>query len=212
MYTEKNQNRMNEYGCLLEIKDYQFTRDGRAVISTLGKKRFRVVSSQVKDGYIVAQVEWVKDVRVESEQEKRDLQVLHDKVYDMACKWYDIIQKEKKDKIYEIYGFNELPEKEENIQLNDDGPNWHWFLLNILPIEQDYQFRFLTKTSLALRLNQLMKILTVLLTQFENEQNRPPSPPRVQTRSTSLTSLNALSEASATSLISDMDTISSGLQ
>lgn len=70
MYTEENANHITEYGCLLEIKNYQFTRDGRAIISTFGKKRFKVVSSTTKDGYIVAQVEWIKDVRTETDAKK----------------------------------------------------------------------------------------------------------------------------------------------
>jgi len=40
---------------------------------------------------------------------------LHDEVYDLALKWYDIIPSDKKEKIYEIYG--EIPEKDANIEL-----------------------------------------------------------------------------------------------
>ena len=69
MYTERTPNHITEYGCLLEIQNHQFTRDGRAIISTIGRNRFKILSSKTKDGYIVAQVEWVKDVRVESVQE-----------------------------------------------------------------------------------------------------------------------------------------------
>ena len=137
MYTEENANHITEYGCLLEIKNYQFTRDGRAIISTFGKKRFKVVSSTTKDGYIVAQVEWIKDVRAETDAKKDgiffwasnakwikdlifytkilELKVLHDEVYYLALKWYSIIPADKKEKIYEIYG--EIPEKEANIEL-----------------------------------------------------------------------------------------------
>ena len=71
MYTERSANHITEYGCLLEIKNYQFTRDGRAIVSTFGKKRFKILSSKIKDGYVVAQVEWIKDIRVVTEREKR---------------------------------------------------------------------------------------------------------------------------------------------
>lgn len=46
----------------------------------------------------------------------------------------------------------------------DNGPVWHWFLLNILPLENDLQYRFLTKTSLKDRLKQIKRIVQVLLT------------------------------------------------
>ena len=55
---------------MLEIRTHQFTRDGRAVVATIGGRRFKVLNSSTKDGYTVAQVEWVKDIRVENEQEK----------------------------------------------------------------------------------------------------------------------------------------------
>ena len=41
---------------------------------------------------------------------------MHDEVYKLACTWYSYIPPIKKDKIYEIYGFNEIPAVEENIQ------------------------------------------------------------------------------------------------
>jgi Lon protease-like protein len=80
MYTEENTSHITEYGCLLEIKNYQFTRDGRAIISTFGKKRFKIVSSKTKDGYIVAEVEWVKDTRVETDQ-KREGKIINLKIF-----------------------------------------------------------------------------------------------------------------------------------
>lgn len=46
----------------------------------------------------------------------------------------------------------------------DNGPVWHWFLLNILPLENELQYRFLTKTSLKERLKQIKRIVLVLLT------------------------------------------------
>ena len=70
MYSEKTPYRFTEYGCMLEIRSHQFTRDGRAVVATIGGRRFKVLNSSTKDGYTVAQVEWVKDIRVENEQEK----------------------------------------------------------------------------------------------------------------------------------------------
>jgi Lon protease-like protein len=70
MYSEKTPYHYTEYGCMLEIKTCQFIRDGRAVVSTVGGRRFKVIRSSTKDGYNVAQVEWVKDVKVEKEVDK----------------------------------------------------------------------------------------------------------------------------------------------
>jgi Lon protease-like protein len=70
MYSDKTPYRFTEYGCMLEIRSHQFTRDGRAIVATIGGRRFKVLNSSTKDGYTVAQVEWVKDIRVENEKEK----------------------------------------------------------------------------------------------------------------------------------------------
>lgn len=70
MYSETTSYRYTEYGCMLEIKSCQFTRDGRAIVATMGGRRFKVLRSTTKDGYNVAKIEWVTDVKVENEQEK----------------------------------------------------------------------------------------------------------------------------------------------
>jgi len=161
MYSEITPYHYTEYGCMLEIRNYQFTRDGRAVVATVGGRRFKVIKAYMKDGYNVAQIEWVNDVREVDEESINELQTLHDKTYQLALKWYRLIPEIQKQKILEIYG--EMPPPESDIQANDNGPVWHWFLLNILPLENDFQYKFLTKTSLKERLKQIKKLLIFML-------------------------------------------------
>lgn len=167
MYGESTPYHFTEYGCMLEIQNYQFTRDGRAVVATVGGRRFKVIKVNNKDGYYVAKVAWVIDKRVEDEAEKAELQSLHDEVYTLATNWYSFIPAPQKQKIFEIYGISEMPVPEENIQDNDNGPLWSWFLLNILPLDNDFQYRFLTKTSLKERLRQIKRIVLVLLSPLD---------------------------------------------
>lgn len=70
MYGESTPYHFTEYGCMVEIQNYQFTRDGRAVVATVGGRRFKVIKVNNKDGYYVAKVAWVVDKRVEDEAEK----------------------------------------------------------------------------------------------------------------------------------------------
>ena len=51
---------------MLRIRNQQYLPDGRSVLDTIGGPRFRVLSRQVKDGYYVSEVEFVKDTPVES--------------------------------------------------------------------------------------------------------------------------------------------------
>lgn len=49
---------------MLTIRSVHFLPDGRSVVDTVGGKRFRVVSRGMKDGYSVADIEHLGDVRV----------------------------------------------------------------------------------------------------------------------------------------------------
>ncbi|CAF0856355.1 unnamed protein product [Brachionus calyciflorus] len=167
MYSEKTPYHYTEYGCMLEIKNCQFIRDGRAVVSTIGGRRFKVLSSSTKDGYIVAKVEWVKDVAIEGLTEKNELQQLHDDVYRLAQTWFSLIPETQKNRILDIFNISELPRPEKDIQ-TDNGPTWHWILLNILPIDSNFQYKFITKTSLKERLLPLKKILWMFLAPAKN--------------------------------------------
>jgi hypothetical protein len=192
MYSESTPFHYAEYGCLLDIKSHQFTRDGRAIVATEGTRRFKVIKSSTKDGYNVAQIEWVRDERVQDPSEIAQLQSLHDEVYKLGHSWYSCIPDAKKDRIRdEIYGIREMPEPDSDIQASDNGPYWFWFLLNILPIEHHFQYKFLTKISMLDRLKQMKKILIILMTPIErlrqmNQQNSRPqsaSDPVVQSPS-----------------------------
>ena len=52
---------------MLEIRDIHVFRDGRSVIDTRGRRRFRVLERRIRDGYNVASVEFLKDVPVPQE-------------------------------------------------------------------------------------------------------------------------------------------------
>jgi Lon protease-like protein len=40
--------------------------DGRSIIQTTGTRRFRMLKKSEKDGYLVANVEWIDDTEDES--------------------------------------------------------------------------------------------------------------------------------------------------
>ncbi len=53
--------RFADFGTMLEIRDIQYFPDGRAVVDTVGERRFRVLQRGVCDGYHTAKVEFVTD-------------------------------------------------------------------------------------------------------------------------------------------------------
>lgn len=69
-YVEENPGNYANYGCVLQVNRERFLRDGRAVVETVGSRRFRVLNRNVRDGYHVASVEWIKDVEITDERER----------------------------------------------------------------------------------------------------------------------------------------------
>lgn len=57
-------NRFAEYGCILEIRNVQFFADGRSVVDSIGKRRFRVLHQGQRDGYNTADIEYIEDQKV----------------------------------------------------------------------------------------------------------------------------------------------------
>lgn len=71
--------RYAEYGTILDIRDRVLLKDGCSILSTIGGRRFRVLSGGEKDGYDTAQVEFLRDTIVQEDQ-LLNLLELHDKV------------------------------------------------------------------------------------------------------------------------------------
>uniref|UniRef100_A0A1A8I935 LON peptidase N-terminal domain and ring finger 3 n=1 Tax=Nothobranchius kuhntae TaxID=321403 RepID=A0A1A8I935_NOTKU len=145
-----------DYGCLLEIRDVKFFSDGRSVVDTTGGRRFKVIQHRERDGYNTADIEYLEDVKVEGEAE-RELQCLHDGVYEQALIWVNSLKAEQKERIEGHFG--PMPQKDLDLQASPNGPSWCWWLLAVLPLEGRAQLPFLALTSLKDRLSGIRKVL-----------------------------------------------------
>ncbi|XP_041800577.1 LON peptidase N-terminal domain and RING finger protein 3-like [Chelmon rostratus] len=145
-----------DYGCLLEIRDVKFFSDGRSVVDTIGRRRFKVIQHSERDGYNTADIEYLEDVTVEGVAE-RELQCLHDTVYDQALVWINSLKAEQKERIEGHFG--PMPGKDSVLQTSPNGPSWCWWLLAVLPLEGRAQLPFLALTSLKDRLSGIRKVL-----------------------------------------------------
>ncbi|XP_062465938.1 LON peptidase N-terminal domain and RING finger protein 1-like [Pezoporus occidentalis] len=150
-----------DYGCMLEIRQIELLADGRSLVDTIGRRRFRVLSRGHRDGYNTADIEYLEDRKVAGE-ELQELQCLHESTYRLAqqfCEHQDLASR------HILMQHGPLPEKEEDIQASADGPMWCWWLISILPLDQSYQLNLFSTTSLRARLMQLQHILAMLLQQ-----------------------------------------------
>uniref|UniRef100_A0A8C9YD40 LON peptidase N-terminal domain and ring finger 3 n=1 Tax=Sander lucioperca TaxID=283035 RepID=A0A8C9YD40_SANLU len=156
MCLEDNLKGFADYGCLLEIRDVKFFSDGRSVADTIGRRRFKVIQHSERDGYNTADIEYLEDVKVEGVAQ-RELQSLHDTVYDLALVWVNSLKTEQKERIEGHFG--PMPQKDSELQDSPNGPSWCWWLLAVLPLEGRAQLPFLAITSLKERLSGIRKVL-----------------------------------------------------
>ncbi|KAM3827262.1 LON peptidase N-terminal domain and RING finger protein 3 isoform 2-T2 [Vipera latastei] len=143
-----------DYGCILEIRNVEVFKDGRSVVDSIGKRRFKVIQHSKCDGYNTADIEYIEDRKVHGEASEH-LAVLHSAVYDQARTWFNTLKSSLKIRI--IHHFGPMPVKEPDPQVNPDGPAWCWWILAVLPLENKAQLPFLAMTSLKARLKDLLE-------------------------------------------------------
>uniref|UniRef100_A0A8D2NGU5 LON peptidase N-terminal domain and ring finger 3 n=1 Tax=Zonotrichia albicollis TaxID=44394 RepID=A0A8D2NGU5_ZONAL len=148
-----------DYGCILEIRNVEFFADGRSVVDSIGKRRFKVIQHSQRDGYNTADIEYIEDQKVQG-QEYAALLVLHDSVYDQAYTWFNSLKQALKSRILSHFG--PMPAKDPDPQANPNGPAWCWWVLAVLPLENRAQLLFLAMQSLRERLSGIRRVLTFM--------------------------------------------------
>ncbi|XP_053932067.1 LON peptidase N-terminal domain and RING finger protein 3 isoform X2 [Cuculus canorus] len=148
-----------DYGCILEIRNVEFFADGRSVVDSIGKRRFKVIQHSQRDGYNTADIEYIEDQKVQG-QEYAALLGLHDSVYDQAYMWFNSLKQALKSRILSHFG--PMPAKDPDPQANPNGPAWCWWVLAVLPLENRAQLPFLAMKSLKDRLNGIRRVLTFM--------------------------------------------------
>ncbi|XP_015716263.1 LON peptidase N-terminal domain and RING finger protein 3 isoform X2 [Coturnix japonica] len=148
-----------DYGCILEIRNVEFFADGRSVVDSIGKRRFKVIQHSQRDGYNTADIEYIEDQKVQG-QDYAELLVLHDSVYDQAYMWFNSLKQALKSRILSHFG--PMPAKDPDPQANPNGPAWCWWVLAVLPLENRAQLPFLAMKSLKDRLNGIRRVLTFM--------------------------------------------------
>ncbi|XP_012508985.1 PREDICTED: LON peptidase N-terminal domain and RING finger protein 3 isoform X2 [Propithecus coquereli] len=148
-----------EYGCILEIRNVQFFADGRSVVDSIGKRRFKVLHQGQRDGYNTADIEYIEDQKVQGE-DCAELMGLHNCVYEQASSWFHSLKSSLKNRILNHFG--PMPEKDADPQINPNGPAWCWWTLAVLPLESRAQLPFLAMRSLKDRLNGIRRVLAFI--------------------------------------------------
>lgn len=132
-----------DYGCMLEIRQIELLADGRSLVDTIGRRRFRVLSRGHRDGYNTADIEYLEDKKVRAGpgqkpplrwdraspwtpfcvplpstqvagEELQELQCLHENTYRLAQRFCEHGDLASR---HILMQHGPLPEKEEDIQV-----------------------------------------------------------------------------------------------
>ncbi|XP_023236909.1 LON peptidase N-terminal domain and RING finger protein 3-like [Centruroides sculpturatus] len=160
-FMEDSENGIASHGTMLEIREVQYFPDGRAVVDTIGSKRFRVLHTGMRDGYHTGAVEFLSDVPPE-DYERDEISQLHDEVHRKAEMWFIGLPSDIKRRVLEHFG--QMPSVEEDYLNSQNGPSWFWWMLAILPLDPKAQIAVLAMTSLRRRLEVLHRVLLYLQT------------------------------------------------
>ncbi|KAJ4429594.1 hypothetical protein ANN_21779, partial [Periplaneta americana] len=145
-----------EFGTMLEIRDWILLDNGCSILTTVGIRRFHVLTRGERDGYDTAKVEYFRDQPVPADR-LSDLKELHGRVRPKAWEWFNSLGAELQSEI--VRAFGHMPELEEDWPSLADGPAWTWWLLAFLPLSQELKVEILATTSLEKRLRAIDKTL-----------------------------------------------------
>ncbi|KAG7155078.1 LON peptidase N-terminal domain and RING finger protein 3-like, partial [Homarus americanus] len=167
MPMENAENGYADFGTMLEIRDVEYTQDGRSIVNTVGSRRFQIVSKSAKDGYNTAAVEYLQDDTVPTNS-LGEIRRLHDNVHQLASCWFESIESMTKRRILSHYG--PMPSLEGEYWTIPNGPAWMWWIVAILPLDSRIQLSILRETSLHRRLEVIHKILRCVIIQQPTRQ------------------------------------------
>jgi len=164
-------------GTLLKVRNVTFFPDGRSVVDCMGFRRFKTLHSEVVDGYTMAKVQYIKDAPVADEQTMERLIRIHEKVFCEAKEWFKNQTNTVTERI--VSHFGNFPEKDNNIRIyssifvaSENGPNWLWWVLAVIPVELRVKATILGKSSLRERLLIIHRIFVCLAQRPQNNQSR----------------------------------------
>jgi Lon protease-like protein len=136
-----------EYGTMLEIESVQMLPDGRSLLETTGSRRFKILERGVKDGYMIAKIEWIEDEPLK-EGELELTTAICSNLKTIAISWINSMNTEKRLQFFAHFG-----------PLPDDNIKFSWWMASILPIPQHHKYNFLKTKSMLERLQKIQSFI-----------------------------------------------------
>lgn len=132
----------SDFGTILDIRDCVLLGNGCSILSTIGCKRFKAIERNERDGYDTAKVEYIYDEAIS--QDRLDMvKRLNETIYRKATDWYNSLPAHIHNEIHKSFG--SLPALEKELDSITDGPSWAWYIIALLPLNQNLKVRILLK-------------------------------------------------------------------
>lgn len=136
--------RYSAIGTWLEFSKVEWLPDGRALVDTIGKGRFKVKSRSMLDGYNLAEVEQVQDAPLHTDEERAQVQRLCRKIRSFIST------------IRQQAGERLLQQIEENFGVEpDDDSEFSFWAAAVLPVAESDKLEALADLSLHTRLARI---------------------------------------------------------
>lgn len=146
-------------GTLLKVRNVTFFPDGRSIVDCIGFRRFKTSHSQMIDGYHVAKLQIIEDTIINDEQTLERLVRIHEKVFVEAQEWFKGLTSTVAERI--VNHFGAFPTKDNKLK-SENGPDWLWWVLAVIPVENRVKATILGKNSLRERLLIIHRIFVCL--------------------------------------------------
>lgn len=147
----------SDYGTMLYIERMDILPDGRSIIQTTARRRFRVISRTMSDGYNTAKVEWLED----EPPKVKEIEVLNADCGKCLEIWINSLTGLQQTCVTNAIG--PMPPLEESLVSSPNGPSWLWWALAATPLHDKEKLSILAMTSLAERLQSIRRFLALLI-------------------------------------------------
>nr|XP_039274530.1 LON peptidase N-terminal domain and RING finger protein 1-like [Styela clava] len=145
----------SKYGTILNVEKMSILPDGRSNLVTMGTRRFEVVQYDKCDGYHTAKLNYIVDVADADEKSKQTTTNMAEEVYLRAKECFQRCSFRFKT-ITEMQ-IGKFPEQDKTE--GDDGPLWAWWVLAMIPSNDNLKLHVLKKTRFRHRLALLNSML-----------------------------------------------------
>eukprot|EP00761_Pharyngomonas_kirbyi_P012152 gb/GECH01012179.1/.p1 GENE.gb/GECH01012179.1/~~gb/GECH01012179.1/.p1 ORF type:complete len:383 (+),score=89.15 gb/GECH01012179.1/:1-1149(+) len=136
-----------QYGTEAFIEDHHELPDGRSLLNTVGKRRFRILERSERDGYAVAKVQWIEDSVVSDDPE---LPQLCHQAHNMATAFLGQLG-ERASEVERQVG--SLPNLEQPVELS-------FWLCSVLPLPNYMKQELLGVTDTKHRLQEILGLMS----------------------------------------------------